>query len=219
MHTPRIPLGWVVATAAISLAASSGAYAAGLAANSVGTPQLKQQSVTSAKGKNGTLKKKDFKPGTLSAGSSGAAGPVGPAGPQGQTGPQGPAGSTGSTGPAGPPGSTGGTGPTGPQGPAGSAKGKVYIQSNGVPVAATGVFTTATITHPDTGEYCILLADPPSYGAWVITFAFNQYTGIVDDATNNTPDCGSGMGSAAYVRVRAVSNASNQDAGFILALL
>ena len=224
MHTPRIPLGWVVVTVVISLAASSGAYAAGLAANSVGTAQLKQQAVTSAKVKNGTLKKKDFKPGTLPVGSSssGPAGPAGPAGPQGQTGPQGPTGATGATGatgPAGPPGNAGGAGPTGPQGPAGIAKGKVYIQSNAVPVAATGVFTTATITHPGTGEYCVLLADPPSYGGWVLTFAFNQYTGTVDDSTNNVLDCGPGMGDAAYIRVRAVSNGSNQDTNFILALL
>ena len=116
-------------------------------------------------------------------------------------------------GPAGP------AGPAGPDEPAGSARGKVYIQANGVPVAATGVFTTATITHPDTGEYCVLLANPPSYGAWTITFGFNQYTGTVDDNTNNVPDCGAGMAAAAYIRVRAVSNASNQDAGFALALL
>ena len=214
MHTPRIPLGWVVATTVISLAASSGAYAAGLAANSVGTPQLKQQAVTSAKVKNGTLKKKDFKPGTLLAGSSGPAGPAGPAGPQGETGPMG---ATGATGPAGLPGSTGGVGPTGPQGPPGTARGKVYVQYDGDKVAATGVFTAAQVTHPATGEYCVLLATQSSYNAWSINFSYNQYTGIVDDNSNHVAECGNS--NAVYIRVRSVNTGNNADAGFGLALL
>lgn len=54
--------------------------------NSVGTPQLKNNAVTSAKVRNRSLVRADFRPGTLlrgPAGPAGAAGPAGPAGPAG----------------------------------------------------------------------------------------------------------------------------------------
>lgn len=84
-------------------------------------------------------------------------------------------------------------------------------------MAATGVFTTAQITHPGTGEYCVLLATPSSYNAWSINFSYNQYTGVVDDNANHVAECGNS--NAVYIRVRYVSTGNNADAGFGLAML
>jgi hypothetical protein len=72
----------VAAVLALVVALSGSAYAASLAKNSVGAPQIKKNAVRSSEVKNHSLKKKDFKAGQL------------PAGPQGPPGPQGPAGAT-----------------------------------------------------------------------------------------------------------------------------
>ncbi|MDP9134097.1 MAG: collagen-like protein [Actinomycetota bacterium] len=83
---------------ALFLVLGGTAYAATtLPAKSVGTKQLKANAVTSAKIRDGSLRKKDFAPRQLPAGprgQNGAAGPTGPIGPAGPTGP------TGATGPA-----------------------------------------------------------------------------------------------------------------------
>ncbi len=76
------------------------AVAAGqLGRNTVGTPQLKKNAVTSAKVKDGSLRPKDFAPGSAV---SGPAGSAGPAGPKGDRGPEGPPGQEGRRGPEGP---------------------------------------------------------------------------------------------------------------------
>ena len=54
--------------------------------NSVGTPQLKNAAVTSAKVKNRSLLRVDFAAGQLPAGPAGPTGPAGPAGPAGLSG-------------------------------------------------------------------------------------------------------------------------------------
>jgi hypothetical protein len=66
-----------------------------LPANSVGTRQLKANSVNSAKVRNGSLTARDFAAANLPVGPSGPAGPKGDAGPKGEAGPK------GDTGPAG----------------------------------------------------------------------------------------------------------------------
>jgi hypothetical protein len=71
--------------------------------NSVGTPQLKNDAVTSAKVKNRSLLKTDFKAGQLPAGARGATGPTGATGPPGPAGAPGPQGLVGPPGPAGSP--------------------------------------------------------------------------------------------------------------------
>jgi hypothetical protein len=82
----------VVACLALFIALGGASYAAfKLPKNSVGTKQLKKNSVTGAKVKDGTLGARDFKAGQLPAGAVGPRGPVGPAGPTGATGPAGPA--------------------------------------------------------------------------------------------------------------------------------
>ena len=73
----------VVACLALGIALSGTAVAASvaLAPNSVGTRQLKNNSVTTTKVKNGTLLRADFKPNQVPAGPAGPAGAAGPAGP------------------------------------------------------------------------------------------------------------------------------------------
>ena len=60
--------------------------------NSVGTAQLRSNAVTSAKVRNGSLLRADFRRGQIPAGPRGPAGPAGTAGAAGAAGPAGPAG-------------------------------------------------------------------------------------------------------------------------------
>ena len=90
----------LIAVLALFVALGGTSYAAiALPKNSVGTKQIRKSAVTTAKVKDGSLLRKDFKPGQL------------PAGPKGDTGARGPQGPTGETG------ATGGQGETGPRGP------------------------------------------------------------------------------------------------------
>ena len=85
-HRPRPAT--VIACLALLLALGGTSYAAVvLPANSVGTPQLKNDAVNSLKVKNGSLLKADFKAGQIPAGPEGPAGPAGPAGAAGPAGP------------------------------------------------------------------------------------------------------------------------------------
>jgi hypothetical protein len=86
----------VVACLALVVALGGTGYAAvSLPRNSVGTDQLRVGSVTSPKVQDFTLRRTDFRPGTLLRG---ARGPQGPAGPTGAPGPAGPAGAAGPAG-------------------------------------------------------------------------------------------------------------------------
>ena len=74
----------VIACLALLIALGGTGYAAlVLPANSVGTAQLKLNAVTSAKVKNGSLLRADFKAGQVPGGAAGPAGPAGAAGPAG----------------------------------------------------------------------------------------------------------------------------------------
>jgi hypothetical protein len=75
--TSRLTYANVMATIAVFVALGGGAYAATLAKNSVGTPQLKSNAVISSKVKNRSLLAVDFKAGQL---------PKGPKGDKGDTG-------------------------------------------------------------------------------------------------------------------------------------
>ena len=113
----------VVACIALGIALSGTGYAVTvLPKNSVGTLQLKNDAVVSAKVKQGSLRANDFAAGQLPAGPAGPPGTPGQPGPKGDTGSpgqQGPAGPKGQDGAAGPPGPAGPTGPSGQTGPAG----------------------------------------------------------------------------------------------------
>jgi hypothetical protein len=82
----------VMAAAGVFLVLGGTSYAAAakLGKNSVKSRNIAKNAVTSAKVKNGTLLRKDFKAGQLRAGRRGRTGPAGPAGPRGATGPMGP---------------------------------------------------------------------------------------------------------------------------------
>jgi Collagen triple helix repeat (20 copies) len=104
--------GNLVAYLALFLAlGGTSAYAAGaLPKASVGTKQLKQSAVTSAKVRDGSLQARDFAAEQLSRGErgpQGASGPQGERGPQGQSGPQGERGPEGPRGPQGDQGASG----------------------------------------------------------------------------------------------------------------
>ena len=78
----------VISCLALTLALGGTGYATVLQVpkNSVGTPQLKNSAVTTAKVKNRSLLRADFASGQLPAGPRGPVGPVGPAGPAGPAG-------------------------------------------------------------------------------------------------------------------------------------
>ena len=111
----------IVGTLALFLALGGVSYAAvKLPARSVGTKELKSGAVTSAKVRNGTLRKKDFKKGQLPKGAEGADGADGADGLPGMNGAAGATGGHGPAGAKGDPGPAASSGPAGPEGPAGS---------------------------------------------------------------------------------------------------
>jgi hypothetical protein len=111
----------VIAFIALLAALGSSAYAQlTIPRNSVGNVQLKQNAVNSAKVRNRSLLRTDFRPGQI---------PAGPRGPAGQQGPQGPEGARGPTGERGP---VGERGPAGPAGPAGATNVTVTLGQEGM---------------------------------------------------------------------------------------
>ncbi len=96
----------IVATAALAVALGGTSYAVvSIPRNSVGTPQLKANAVTSPKIKNGSVAVADLAPAVRAmfgkgvwSGAVGATGPAGPTGATGATGSEGPIGLTGATG-------------------------------------------------------------------------------------------------------------------------
>lgn len=81
MRLPALTYSNVVASIALFVALGGTSYA--VARNSVGTAQLRNDAVTSAKVRDGSLTGSDLAPGSLLAGARGPRGPEGPAGPRG----------------------------------------------------------------------------------------------------------------------------------------
>jgi hypothetical protein len=129
-------LALLVALAGTSVAAVSQL----LPRNSVGTPQLRNNAVTSKKVKNASLLRVDFKTGQV---------PVGPTGPAGATGATGPVGSTGPKGPTGPSGPSGPTGSTGPS----DAYSRFVSSAGPLPALVPSTIASINITQP--GKYVI----------------------------------------------------------------
>ena len=114
---------------------SVAAYQQVVPRNSVGTLQLKNNAVTAAKVKNGSLVRADFRSGQV------------PAGPRGLPGPQGPAGPAGAAGPA---------GPAGAAGAAGTAKAYARVLAGGdVDDPRARAINDAAVSKPAAGVYCI----------------------------------------------------------------
>ena len=96
--TGRVSPALIIACLALGIALGGTGFAAvvaALPANSVGTPQLKKDAVTSAKIRNGTLQRADFRSDQLPTGIPGSPGPAGPQGLKGDTGPTGASGLVG----------------------------------------------------------------------------------------------------------------------------
>ncbi|GAB3252216.1 hypothetical protein [Nocardioides dilutus] len=86
LRFPSLRLSTAVTLAALLLATTSAAYAAGLARGSVHTRHLKNDAVTSAKVRNQSLTDDDLAAGALQPGPTGAPGPGGTPGPVGPRG-------------------------------------------------------------------------------------------------------------------------------------
>jgi hypothetical protein len=130
----RLSYANVVASLALFLALGGVGYAATqLPNNSVGTPQLKANAVTTGKVKNGTLLKADFKSGQL------------PKGPKGDKGAKGD------------PGAQGAKGDQGIQGPIGPSDAYAAFRNTISPPALTASTTTTlmTLSIPAAGNYAI----------------------------------------------------------------
>jgi hypothetical protein len=119
----------VISLLALFIALGGVSYAAiQIPANSVGTKQLKNKSVTGAKVKPGSLRRGNFAPGQL------------PSGPRGATGPAGATGAAGAVGATGATGVTGPTGATGATGDAGSPAYSIFAGGSGGVVGGGTVF-------------------------------------------------------------------------------
>jgi hypothetical protein len=136
-----------IALLALFVALGGTSYAAAtLAADSVGTRQLRRGAVTSAKVKDRSLLARDFKRGQLPRGAVGPAGPAGAVGPVGPQGPQGVPGPKGETGTVDP-----------------SAAGRVANEpfqggEKGVVQGSTTRIGTVSITTPAAGRVLVTVA-------------------------------------------------------------
>ncbi|MEI6626054.1 MAG: hypothetical protein WCO40_06890 [Thermoleophilia bacterium] len=133
--TPRVSYASVTATLALFLSVGGVSYAAtALPRDSVGTPQLRDGAVDSAKIKDGALQYEDFGFGQI---------------PAGLAGPRGPKGERGARGPKGAKGVTGAKGETG----AGSATSVVVRSSEAVQL--TGLVASVTVASCVAGERAV----------------------------------------------------------------
>ena len=140
----------LVAYLALFVALGGTSYAAvKLPRNSVGNAQLRSNSVTAAKVRNGTLQRVDFAAGQLPAG------PVGPPGPKGDPGAPGAPGTNGTNG------TDGQDGATGPPGPVfGSTVTGGTPQTPAADPDAAGLRFSHTFTLPRSGPTYIQFIHP-----------------------------------------------------------
>jgi hypothetical protein len=143
----RLPSPPVVLASLALLVALGGTGVAAVAISlpraSVGTLQLKNGAVVSSKVKDGSLLRRDFKPGQI------LAGPAGPAGPPGRTG------------------ATGLTGPTGPAGPVTGVKpGDVVDVGTSASSSAQEIIDTTFTGHPPIASGAAIV--PEGQTAWLV---------------------------------------------------
>jgi hypothetical protein len=158
--------GNAIAYVALFVALGGTSYAAvKLPANSVGTKQLKNNAVTGAKVKAGSLNASDFG-GTLPTGAQGPKGDTGAAGTNGVAGTNGTNGTNGAKGDKGDDG-TDGTNGTGTQGPTGPSGTSLKPKATGGPQTTSGAVTlandswTQAANKPDQVLYRVSWTPPP----------------------------------------------------------
>ncbi|HEY6888342.1 MAG TPA: hypothetical protein VI300_11200 [Solirubrobacter sp.] len=188
LHRPSPSI--IVAVLSLTVALGGTGYAATkLPSNSVGSDQLKNNAVTGAKVRDGSLFANDFAAGQLPRGAKGDTGPQGPGGNAGPAGPKGDAGAPGAPGSAGPKGDAGATGPS-----------DAYV------TASAGV----TLQDPPAMATIETLTNVPA-GSWVLTMTGNTTCGcsttvdvVCQIDANGTPltsaevRVGTGAGGAAW---------------------
>jgi hypothetical protein len=143
----------LVAAVILALSLSGGAMAAKL----ITGKQIKDNSVTTADIKNGSLKSLDLSAATIAELQNGATGPQGPAGADGATGPAGPQGPAGAAGAAGAP---------------GSARAYAHVSANGTVDRQSGGLTAAS---PNPGTLCVTVPGlDPSSTSFVVSPDYSQ---------------------------------------------
>jgi hypothetical protein len=148
----------VMATLGVFIALGGASYAAvALPANSVSAKQLRKNAVTSAKVKDGSLRRGDLASGAL----QGLQGPQGPVGPQGSVGPKG---------------DTGQNGAPGQQGEPGTARAFAFVDPFSCGAGPSGPCKISKAKNVlgarrlATGDYCVQVAagiDPATTGSAV----------------------------------------------------
>lgn len=151
LKSPAVWLAFLALLVALS-ATPAGAQAAKL----ITGKNIKDNTVTTADVKNGSLSVKDFSSSTATAlkgknGTDGRDGIDGQDGQDGDTGPRGATGPQGQTGPQGPVGQTGPQGPAGPQGPSGI--GPLYHDDGVGNTALTGNPQVISTLNLPAGKY------------------------------------------------------------------
>ena len=187
----------VIASIALLVALGGTSFAAVsivIPRNSVGTLQLKNDAVTSAKVRNGSLLKGDFQSGQLPAGPEGARGQQGARGPQGTRGPAGP---TGPTGPQGPKGDKGDKGDPGPS----ATKLWAVVNSSGSIARSSG---TTSAGRLDDGDYEVIFNQDVSSCAFVAS---------VGSTGNGTPSAGMATTGRRAGNTNGVQVSTYTDAG------
>lgn len=180
----RLTYANVVSTLCLFVLLGGSAYAAvSLSRGSVKSRHIARNAVSSAKVKDGSLLRRDFRAGQVPAGEPGSQGPAGPAGAAGTAGAPGAAGMPGVTGSAGPPGATG------PRGPSDaffdSTNGSISLGNAPTPVATLAL---PAGSHVITGRVAIFNNGAAADGDCSLTAGATEIDEAPFDLTANNGD-------------------------------
>lgn len=197
MNIGRPSASFIVSVMALTVSLGGVSYAA----VTIGTKDLANNAVTSAKIKNQTIKTKDLSSKTVNA----LKGATGPAGAAGAAGPAGPAGAAGAAGAP------------------GTARAYAVVDPTTPSYNAARTKGFATVTRPVAGTYCLNLTDtsinPATLAPMVgvewdesIGFSLNAYASI------GASDCplGTDMGVKTYEWTSTTESAESNDVAFTI---